>query len=129
MIDVRNDKGELIGKANYLNGKLHGRAFRYFPNTLVIHEEHNYINGVKHGECTIHNGSFRYVEHYNYGELFKTQSTFETDVYFGMTEKHWEELPPGHFVGGYFNSQKEIRTVTKVYKNKETLCITETKNK
>lgn len=121
MIDVRNDNGELIGKANYVNGELHGRAIRFYPNTLEIHEEHNYINGVKHGECTIYyhhtkNGSFRYVEHYNYGELIKTQNIFETDIYLGMTEKHWDELLPGPFVGGYFNSQKEVRTVKRYFK-------------
>lgn len=116
MEDVRNNKGELIGKANYLNGKLHGRAFNYYPNTLDIHEEHNYINGIKHGECTIHNGAFRYVEHYDHGKLIKTQKIFETDHYLGITETHWEALPSGPFVGGYFNTHKEVRTVTREYK-------------
>ena len=116
VIDIKNDKDEIVGKASYANGKLHGRCIRYFPNTNDIDVEHNYNNGIKHGECIKYNGSFRYVEYYNLGILIKTENIFETYKYLGITETTYEKLPDGPFVDGYFKTHKEIKKTLRLIK-------------
>jgi len=115
--DVKNNEGVLIGKASYIGDKLHGRCFRYFPNTLDIDEEHTYHNGIKHGECIRYNGCFRYVEYFEFGKLVSYKTILETETYLGITETSFKKLPQATFVGGYFKTYKEVKITTRMNKN------------
>lgn len=116
MIEIRNDQtGELIGMAtSYVDGKLHGRAYNFLRGTQTIYEDHNYINGAKHGPCTRHlSPYYRVVEHYEHGRLTRQETVFETGEYLCRIETRWEE-------------GREVKKTTKMLRDKFCTAVTET---
>ena len=94
MTEVRNDTtGELIGMAQYdADGKLHGRAYNFHSGTQTIHEDHNYLHGTRHGECTTHFGPrARRVDHYDHGRLTHKEIIEEFERYIVRTVIPWED--------------------------------------